>query len=296
MVLSYPPSKVAGSVQQYTIHLSEFPDGSTIPYGSRPELANKLSGEIYIRGPVNKSFGRHIDARKCVFWNGGHFETAWCEIRRLRELVRARIFGDLTTSQPHETAMEMYFPIDPRVKEIDVLGAVEAYQNEDNTAWLFRHTQEGTHHDYELTLLSAVDGVAQPILRQYQVDMLTGGSESARSQAQRRFVLMSGFYGEVVNAARTIARTVYLGEREQKAHPREGWLDRDITAAVAKVKATWTETKANDLAHIASGVTYIENSLKMPTVETRIQQAERLAKEKAEAAAAAAETPQSEEA
>ena len=296
MVVSYPPNKVAGSLQQYTIYLSQFPDGSEIPYGSRPELAKKLAGEVYIRGLVNNSFRRNIDARKCAFWNGHQFETAWCRIRHLREQVLIELLGSLATSQPHETAMELYFPIDPRVKEIDVVGAVEAYPNEDNTAWLFRHTQEGTHHDYELTLISAVDGVTQPLMRQYHVDMLTGGSESARSQAQRRFVLMSGFYGEVVNEARKIARAVYLGEREQKAHPREGWLDRDITAAVAKVKASWTKTKANDLAHVATGVTYIENSLTMPTVETRIQQAERLAKEAKAAEAAAAETPPSEEA
>ena len=42
---------------------------------------------------------------------------------------------------------QLAFPLDPRMTERDIEGASEAYLNEAGTAWLFRHSRAGIHHD-----------------------------------------------------------------------------------------------------------------------------------------------------
>lgn len=37
---------------------------------------------------------------------------------------------------------------------MDIIGAATHYPNEAGTGRLFSHTDEGTHHDHELTLLA----------------------------------------------------------------------------------------------------------------------------------------------
>ena len=144
------------------------------------------------------------------------------------------------------------------------------------------------HHDYELTLLGATDGVFQPLFRQYQSDAITLRAAGASTEGtDKKFVLLSEFYGAAVAKLRTTARAVFLGQREQEAHPQEGWLDRDITTAVAAVKADWTTAeRTSDLTVLAPSLAYIERSLAMPAVETRWDRVARLSAE-AKAAASA---------
>ena len=228
---------------------------------------------------------------EAVFWNGTDFEVL--PVKHAHSSGRGRIaiaLHDVDSSHGHivvgqNLAMWLYYPIDPRIEKRDIVGAVEAYPNATNTGWLFRHTQEGTHHDYELHLLAAIDGVAQPYIRGYLADSFNS-NEGIAERGKNGFVKLSTFYGEVVGEARSIARGVYLGERHQKAHPPEGWLDRDITAAVEKVEADWKENHPTNLKAIASRVKLIKDSLTMPSVETRWDRAARLA---AEAEAAASE-------
>lgn len=232
-----------------------------------------------------------------VFWTGTEFETI--SIYKISRTTQGFKFdpgvSDSLSTAPHEISMRIYYPIDPRMEEIDVHGATIAYPNEDNTGWLFAHTDEGTHHDYELTLLAAIEGVIQPYLRGWMADMFASSTDDD-SMTQEKFSLLSKFYGEVNGEARKIARSVYLGEREQKAHPKEGWLDRDITAAVAAVKAHWTEDHTADLKKIADRIRFVEYSLIMPSPETRWAREARLeAERKAAEAAAAAESESSSE-
>lgn len=212
---------------------------------------------------------------KGAAFNGRRFEAVKVDANDSGPYFYFRWLGET----PFEALMVFYYPVDPRIIEADVQGATRAYPNADNTAWLFAHTEEGTHHDYELRLLAACDGVFQPFFRQLTVDSFSS-VDTARSLAQRRFTLLSEFYGAVVVKARAAARQIFLGEREQSPHPTEGWLDRDITAAVAAVKADWAAanpSRSPDLSVLSSAIGYVENSLKMPKVETRWDRAARLA-------------------
>lgn len=257
------------------------------------DLTHEQRNDVLTAFRNRVTVGTVVDGKgKAVFWNGTHFEVL--PVKHTHGGGRGQIVialddsGDAPAVVGQNHAMWLCYPIDERITELDIIGAVESYPNDTNTGLLFRHTREGTHHDYELHLLAAIDGVAQPYIRGYLSDSFDANAGVAE-RGRDGFVKLSKFYGEVVGEARTIARGIYLGERHQKAHPPEGWVDRDITAAVEKVEADWTENHAKDLLDIASRVKLIKDSLKMPSVETRWDREARLA-----AAAAAKEAEASE--
>lgn len=224
-------------------------------------------------GSRGSCFGR------VAIWNGHEFEVAetWGGMQFVN-LAWFRFNG------AYEIWSVLYYPIDSRMLPSDIAGAVRAYPNSDNTGWLFAHTQEGTHHDYELTLLAACDGVFQPLFRQFQVDMLRA---STRPSAEERFKLLAEFYGAVILKLRATARGTFLGEREQKAHPKEGWLDRDLTEAVIATKTEWASDRPTDAATLSQALTYVTSALAMPSVETRWDKEARLEAEKKKEAAEA---------
>ena len=271
-----------------------FPKSSRIPTKEAPRVYSVTSERPTPPAYIDPS--SHRFWHNFALWNGIRFEVVpmalfkappfWVSWSVSLQLYHPHnpIDEIQKAERPAELVMHLYYPIDPRIKVIDIEGATRAYPNDENNGWLFAHTDEGTHHDYELRLLSAIDGVCQPFFRQLQVDSFSAAS-TARTTAQRRFGLLSEFYGRVVVLARKAAREIYLGEREQQAHPREGWLDRDITAAIEAARAEWTGTRDNDLTELSSAIGYLTRSLAMPSVETRWDREARL---KAEAAAAAA--------
>ena len=246
---------------------------------------------FYIPGTESLGTGRRQysayapNKAKFALWNGHEFEVVWGTVQVSTEFYSVSFQWAHEPAGPIEYVTHMYYPIDPRIIEGDVKGAKVPYPNETNTGWLFRHTQEGTHHDYELQLLAAIDGVVQPYFRQILVDGLMAG-EDAQPAINNRFKRLSEFYGAVIVKARAAARSVYLGEREQSAHPREGWLDRDITNAIAAVEADWTGTKDTALSDIAGAIRYLKGSLAMPATETRWDRDARLKREAAAKAAA----------
>ena len=158
----------------------------------------------------------------------------------------------------HEATFTLFHPIDQRTTVSDWEGAIAAYPNADNTAWLPKHTNAGTHHDYELALRGVVSGIFQPLLHQYDIDARKATSDETRANFVERYILVAEFYGAVVVKARDRARAYYLGERHQNAHPDTGHFDADVTGAVADVKAIWTETRSADLVKISGAMTYLD--------------------------------------
>ena len=227
---------------------------------------------------------------QAAFWNGHKFEVS-----KVRGYIRKTgmsfvVVSDAPDEQTHEYQMLLYYPVDSRMIVSDVDRAVRPEPNETNTAWVFHHTDEGTHHDYELILRGALSGAFSPLLVQYQSDLIGLAARGASTEGVgKKYMKLAGFYGQALPQVRTIARATFLGEREQSPHPREGWIDRDLTAAIAAVEAAWTGTRDADLTILAASLTYIKQSLNMPAVETRWARVDRLAAE-AEAAAESSDT------
>ena len=233
-------------------------------------------------------------------WNGHEFEVLRGQVvERYRyppPNYHPKPYWELSLDSalyPHfDYRLVMYWPISPETVLKDWVGAIKAVKTANGKAWEPRHTDEGTHHDYELTLRGAITGVFNPLLVQYDLDGRKLRARGASSDGvDEQLNLIADLYGQVLQEGQKIARGPFLGEREQSAHPREGWIDRDITAAIAAVKAKWTTTRASDLAKIPTAFSYTTGVLTMPAVETRMARVARLAAaEKARQDAAAAET------
>ena len=271
---------VAFSLYPEEPEVHTFLDGTSLNFrvnnNVAPLVVEKILKGLFIPGEVGK----------VVAWNGHEFEIVEARVSGTVAPPSRSVQISFSLKQEHavEAMMQMYYPIDPRTNEQDWAGATRVYVNEqEDKAWLPAHTDEGTHHDYELQLLAAIDGVFQPYFRQLQVDAFAT-SETAVATAQRGFRLLAEFYGAVVVQARTQAAGVFLGKRVQLAHPKEGWIDKDITDAITAVETAWTGTKDSELTELAGAIRYVKNSLKMGDVETRWDQEARLAAE-AEAAA-----------
>ena len=278
-----------------------FPDSSAIPVLGGARFFALTSERP--TPPAQLVEGLHKGWLNFAVWNGHEFEVLPMALEKVSRPSGFKTYVNYYDTRsggyrghsairraqhPTEFVMRIFYPIDPRIRVVDVQGAKKAYPNETNNGWLFAHTDEGTHHDYELGLLAAVDGVFQPLFRQYEVDEKQSTGEPARERAKDRFILLAAFYGDTVAQARTKARSVYLGYRQQQPHPAVGYLDADITAAIEAVRVKWAETKSADLAKIQSAITYLNSVLTIPTPETRWEQAARLERERKEAEAAAA--------
>ena len=205
-----------------------------------------------------------------------------------------RAFADIFDNKVHVHAYDtdelyadrMAFPIDPRMTQLDIDGATHIYKNEDNTGWLFAHATPGKHHDHEINLISGIDGLMQPMFRQYHVDVITGANFEAKNRAANLFALLSTFYGEVIGIAKTNARAKYLGEREQKPLPVDGHILVEAKTAFEAIIAKWKANRPADANKLTTAFTYITNALAIPDPETRWDKEARIkAAKKAEEAA-----------
>ncbi len=241
-----------------------------------PEQRTNFLSSIFIPGTTDK----------IAAWNGHEFEAVKVRKQEYDSTVELNVWD---TAVHAEYYMTLHYPIDPRIIETDVKGAIRAYANADNTGWLFAHTDAGTHHDYELNLMAALDGVMQPLFRQAQVDLhKPGNSEPTVARLKKLYDLLSQFYGQCIIEARKRARAVWLGYREQYPHPANGYLDEDITQAINTIEASWKPDRQKDLDALGGSLRYLRTSLTMPAVETRWDKIARLnaeAKAKAEAEA-----------
>ena len=272
-----------------------------------PQVYSVVDRRCYIRKVIGdyteeqmKAFVEYPDKPNYVpVWNGHEFESVQIiggsanhsQSRHNGERVTVTNYSfQIEHREPHEQIMAFPFPRNPLLKEKDIIGATIFELVEEEGYFDIRHTEEGTHHDYELTLRGAAEGVFQPAIRQHLVDSMKPDISPARvKEAQEKYVLTSTFYGEVLVKAVETARSLYLGERHQSPHPREGYLDKDLTDATNAIKVNWSKgkKKKEDLKKIESSVTYVFNTLEMPDVETRVEmearlEAERKAKEEDE--------------
>ena len=230
-------------------------------------------------------------------WNSiDNYERGWVAVlstlNRYWILIDAAAFiehGSLVIlSDNQEGCDEIAFGIDPRMTREDIEGATRIYKNENNTGWLFAHSNTGHHADHEIALVAGIDGIMQPFFRQYHVDVIMGANLTAKERAANQYKLLSIFYGECVGLARKNARTKHLGERHKDPHPAEGYIHSEIKVAYEATKAEWETNRAKDVALIQGAFTYITTALAIPNPETRWDKAARLAaeaKKKAEAAA-----------
>ena len=130
----------------------------SIPYqGSSRESLEKL---IFVLDQVNGA----------VLWNGHEFEVI--PLKYIAHNSRLW-FYDLAVEDVYELSMHFYFPIDPRTVAKDWRGAIKAYPNETNDAWLPEHCDNDHMMDREVELRSGLVSVFQPIIDKLTISVLT---------------------------------------------------------------------------------------------------------------------------
>ena len=140
------------------------------------------------------------------------------------------------------------FPIDKRMKVKDILYATKFYPNEDNTGWLFSHSSQNVHRDFEYNITSALDSIfwKERDLIQDEADsklysLLVHGNTSDRrstwGDSTRRLDVIRQFHSEVELEALKIHKSNHLGYYIQNPHVSS--VHEVLTKSLRKVKAKW---------------------------------------------------------
>ena len=258
------------------------------------------------------SLGLHIkgtDPMRFVLWNGHRFETVEGrfddEVSPHNLLVRY----ERDPIQPPEYLAHLYYPIDPRMVEKDIVGATVAYPNETNDGWLFRHCDNDAMVDYEKELAAAVIGEFAEAIDGAQIKVneatndavkilaLTGAqikvneatNDAVKILARTRHAALVDFRNAAVESIVAWARTKHIGWQEQ--NPHEAHVHTPALQAIETVARAWQMNRSADYSRVSASVADIIKGLAKPphTYETRWDMEARI---EAERKAAEAEAPE----
>ncbi|MCY4431973.1 MAG: hypothetical protein OXC11_16500 [Rhodospirillales bacterium] len=231
-----------------------------------------------------------IPGGQVVLWNGHEFEATKGNVGRYPDGRVGIDFHDLDAGE-REATMRFYYPIDPRMDEVDVAGATIAYPNDDNTGWLFAHCDNDAMVDWEQELAAAVVARFAAAIDQAQIKVNEATNTVAEAQAVANHRSLVSFRNSAIIAVTQWARTRHIGWQEQ--HPHEAHVHLPVLRAVEVVAANWRRDNAVSWSRVSTRVSAIIKDLAKPhAYETRWDKAARIAAEaKAKAdAEASAET------
>lgn len=232
-----------------------------------------------------------------AMWNGHEFEVGSFYVPNDAPnsegewTVTLYDFGqDHVRRVPSENVVHLYYPVDPVIVEKDVRGAVEAYANPDNTAWLFRHCGNKHMLDREVEIGSAVvrafapgiDKLQQACnlqLRLYARNPSDTSAGSREQAARLKHAKLIEFRNKVLAHCETEARKRHLGWYHQ--NPDESHIHHIVHDAVT----TLYHANKSDYGVVQAEI--MRAAFTVHTYETRWDQAARLKREAAEREAAA---------
>lgn len=234
----------------------------------------------------------------CALWNGHEFEIGTFSVVSTGtprvgsnwhfEMQPPKMPGGL--SDVIETAMHLYYPVDPRTNLKDWKRATVVKENADNTAWLPYHCDVDHMLDREVEIRSAVVAafaVGIDKLQQacnLQLALLarnpTDSSAGSREQAARlKHIKLIEFRNNVLAHVIMEARKRYLGWYHQ--NPDESHIHNIVHDAVT----TLYHANSDDFLVVQREI--MNAAFTVHAYETRWDQVARLKKEKEAADAAA---------
>lgn len=176
---------------------------------------------------------------RAVWWNGHQFETSPTQFIRKSSSGNGTGFSvHIYRHDPHEATKILYYPIDSRTNEADWDGAVAAYPNADNTAWLPRHTDSGSHHDLTIAFKDGVytafkgelDGLHSEI---FALDP----RDNPHSRKVAEYQSLVSVQAKVIEKVVATDATRHLGWYEQNPHPEVGHVTGAVRDALESVKS-----------------------------------------------------------
>ena len=240
-----------------------------------------------------ETLGLHIngtDPHVFCIWNGHQFETISGRYTvRDDRYMDIRWRWDLGT-QPHEYATNLYFPIDPRIIEKDVVNATIAYPNETNDGWLFGHCDADYMRDREALLVATMTDAFAPMHRQLATaamgTIVDNIVERFQQSAYERVGIMEEFHVAAEVHLRKWARSLHIGYYHQ--NPHSAHVNEPIEAAIRAAATEWAADTAR-ATKLQKIVTHLANVLIRAAArhdyETRWDMAARIAAENRAAAA-----------
>ena len=110
-----------------------------------------------------------------VYWDGFRYGIVDIDVIRLGVDfyaidLRNAVFQNNLPVPGH---VHLYYPIDPRMTKIDIVGANRAWANATNDGWLFAHCDDDHHHDREVSLEDVAISLFQVEINKLQLDSRT---------------------------------------------------------------------------------------------------------------------------
>ena len=133
--------------------------------------------------------------REFAAWNGHQFEVVKGSIRFSYEYDEYHP----DDKHDHEATFTLFHPIDQRTEADDWEGAIAAYPNETNTAWLPRRASKGYHHDHEDRLWAAVVTRFHPIISETLISVVVANNDIQRRDAPNHLRVAAGLPGRGAN-------------------------------------------------------------------------------------------------
>lgn len=256
------------------------PDGDFL-YPGTPDNVSMTGEEVRKYVPINVEHPEN--KRYIAAWNGHEFEII--EPRTLHTYAGG-FFGQMGyhPKQVHETAMHIYFPIDPRMTLEDIRGATIKYHNEAGDAWLFAHCDEDYMLDHEHKLEAAVDARFGREINEAQIKVNEATNATVKAQVVTTHSNLVAFCNDVTDAVHDEARTRHIGYYHQ--NPHEAHIHAVIARAIDTVTAKWQVDMSTEYRTINTHVGRVLKTLtKQHVYETRWDREARIEAEKKAAAA-----------
>ena len=162
--------------------------------------------------------------------------------------------------------VELYaYPIDPSMKEIDIVGDSTEYPNPTNTGWLFKHAEREDHHDREVLTEAIIIAMFADYISDETINTLQKIINSTPSNQQKGALVkvdtLVQFRQEVLAACKARERSLYIGQHVH--HPYDYHLQKMALDAINYTKQIWQSTKEPDLASISYEVGQIIQRLQV---------------------------------
>ena len=162
---------------------------------SKIQVAINKAAEMEITGYEAEDYIRLFQLsgidRSAVYWDGLSFGVCSFHPGHPNKTGNTHVaiqdkelYGPVVNNRPiHGGNVYLHYPVDPRITELDVVGATIAFANETNDGWLFAHCDDDFMHDHEVSLEDVAISVFQVEINKLQIDANTKLAALVKSPA-----------------------------------------------------------------------------------------------------------------
>lgn len=191
-----------------------------------------------------------------------HRDGKWSSARAVNQNT-GRMIQIQVLEEDQRLIDKIAFPIDKRMKQVDIDGAVNIYPNETNTGWLFEHAPVEDHHDRMFSAETAMSTIFEELLHDklstLLVSFIQGHSKSNQLGEAAVLEHIENFRDDCKKMTRYREGQLYIGEHVQ--NPGEHYIYKMVQEAFKLAKKKWSVEKSAELNQISDDIAPIEKRL-----------------------------------